>query len=50
MSDDKKYTVWVGGTEVTDYLVDFDTAYYIASCWNVDDGYDDVQIQEVDDE
>jgi len=44
----EKYTVWVGGTEVTDYAVDFDEAYYIASIWHVDEGHDDVQIQEVE--
>lgn len=45
-----KYTVWVGGTEVTDYPVDFDTAYYLCSIWNCDEGYDDVQIQEINEE
>ena len=50
MSESEKYTVRVGGTEVTDYPVSFDEAYYIASVWNVDEGYDDVQIEEVDSE
>jgi len=38
------YSVWVGGTEVTDHYVDFDTAYYVASLWNED--YEDVAILE----
>ena len=48
MSTEKKYTVWVGGTEVTDYPVDFDTAYHICSVWNCDEGYDDVVISEAE--
>jgi len=48
--NEEKYTVWVGGTEVTDYAVDFDEAYHIASIWNVDHGYDDVKIEEMNDE
>jgi len=39
------YSVWVGGIEVTYYPVSFDEAYYIASVWNVDEGYDDVIIE-----
>jgi len=44
-----KYTVWVGGTEVTDYYVDRDTADEILMDW-LDKGYDgiDVWIDEVD--
>ena len=43
-----KYTVWVGGTEVTDYYVDRDTADEILMEW-LDKGYDgmDVWIDEV---
>jgi hypothetical protein len=43
-----KYTVWVGGTEVTDYLVDRDTADEILMDY-LDKGYDekDVWIDEV---
>ena len=43
-----KYTVWVGGTEVTDYYVDRDTADEILMDW-LDKGYDekDVWIDEV---
>jgi len=44
-----KYTVWVGGTEVTDDYVDRDTADEILMDW-LDKGYDgiDVWIDEVD--
>ena len=43
-----KYTVWVGGTEVTDDYVDRDTADEILMDW-LDKGYDekDVWIDEV---
>jgi hypothetical protein len=43
-----KYTVWVGGTEVTDYYVDRDTADEILMDY-IDQGYDidDVWIDEV---
>ena len=43
-----KDTVWVGGTEVTDYYVDRDTADEILMDW-LDKGYDekDVWIDEV---
>ena len=43
-----KYIVWVGGTEVTDYYVDRDTADEILMDW-LDKGYDekDVWIDEV---
>ena len=41
-----KYTVWVGGTEVTDYHVDFDIALSIALQWR-GDGYEDVKIEQV---
>ena len=42
------YIVWVGGTEVTDYYVDRDTADEILMEW-LDKGYDekDVWIDEV---
>ena len=44
-----KYTVWVGGTEVTDYYVDRDIADEILMDY-LDKGYDekDVWIDEVD--
>lgn len=37
------YTVWVGGVEVVDYLVDKETADRIAKEWE-NKGYDDVAI------
>ena len=44
-----KYTIWIGGTEVTDYPVDRDTADEILMDY-LDKGYDekDVWIDEVD--
>ena len=44
-----KYTVWVGGTEVTDYYVDRDIADEILMDY-LDKGYDekDVWIDEID--
>jgi hypothetical protein len=44
--DNTQYSVWVGGTEVNDYLVDKETAEEIAGDWTRD-GYDDVKIEEV---
>jgi hypothetical protein len=41
----KKYTVWVGGTEVTDHFVTYTTAKSILSNYT-GQGYDDVNIQE----
>ncbi len=43
---DIKYTVWVGGTEVLDHYVDRETAEQKAKQY-IDDGYDDVVIQQV---
>ena len=45
----KLYTVWVGGTEVNDYLMSEYDADELADQW-IDDGYDDVSIQFVRDE
>ncbi len=42
----KTYSVWVGGGEVNDYLLDRETALYLAEQFR-EDGYDDVQIEEV---
>ena len=39
-----QYTVWVGGVEVTDYLVTQETAHDIANYWE-SQGYDDVEIE-----
>jgi hypothetical protein len=41
-----KYTVWVGGGEITDYYVDHYTATIIAEQW-IKQGYDDVQIERI---
>lgn len=40
----KKYSVWVGGVEVTDYLVTKQDAEKIAKEYRKE-GYDDVQIE-----
>jgi len=40
-----EYTVWVGGTEVTDYFVPLDEARRLKALY-LEDGYDDVQIRE----
>jgi len=39
----KTYTVWVGGTEVTDYLLTKDEAIATATVF-IEDNYDDVCI------
>ena len=46
LADDtsSKYTVWVGGTEVNAYYVEYDEACSIAKKY-IDEGYDDVIIQ-----
>lgn len=40
----RKYTVWVGGTEVTDHFVTYTTAKSILDGYTKQ-GYDDVVIQ-----
>ena len=40
----RKYTVWVGGTEVTDHFVTYTTAKNILDGYT-QQGYDDVVIQ-----
>ena len=42
-SPTKTYTVWVGGTEVTDYLLTKDEAIATATVF-IEDNYDDVCI------
>lgn len=42
----EKYSVFVGGTEVNDYLLTRKEAENLASEYE-DDGYDDVVIQEI---
>ncbi len=41
----KKYTVWVGGTEVTDHFVTMTTAKDIYAKY-AEEGYEDVVIQQ----
>ena len=41
----KKYTVWVGGTEVTEHFVTYTTAKNILDNYT-GQGYNDVNIQE----
>lgn len=40
------YSVWVGGVEVNDYPLYYETALRIAGEWS-DDGYDDVEVREL---
>lgn len=42
----KLYTVWVGGTEVNDFYVNYKCALEIAESYKAK-GYDDVQIEQV---
>ena len=42
----KKYTVWVGGVEVNDYLPTKEKADSLALEYE-DDGYDDVIVEEI---
>jgi hypothetical protein len=39
------YTVWVGGTEVTDYYLPLDQARKLKALY-LEDDYDDVEIRE----
>lgn len=43
---DKRYTIWVGGTEVNDYYLPLEKAEALAQGF-IDDGYDDVIVEEV---
>lgn len=45
----KKYTVWVGGVEVNDYYLTLENATRLSNELK-DDGYDDVAIEEEDNE
>lgn len=45
---DKNYTVWVGGTEVTDELVTVDEAFEMVQYYQAR-GYDDVEMEKIDD-
>ena len=44
MTNIKKYTVWVGGTEVSDYYLDKVKAEQLANKYK-SEGYDDIKIQ-----
>lgn len=41
-----KFTVWVGGSEVNDYLLTLVQAIELADVY-IDDGYDDVKIEQI---
>ena len=43
MDKERKYTVWVGGTEVNDYLLTLDDAIELANRFSVR-GYSDVKL------
>lgn len=43
----KKYSVWVGGSEVNDYYLTKEQAEDLAEEYK-EDGYDDVVIEEID--
>ena len=43
---ESRYTVWVGGTELTDYAITYEEAVDLQMrCYAL--GYDDVQIEQV---
>lgn len=46
MTKEKFYTVWVGGSEVNDYEIDFEEAKRLKEHY-LDLGYDDVEIEEI---
>jgi hypothetical protein len=48
MDLEKKFTVWVGGIEVNDYLLTLQEAEELAEEYEMD-GYDDVIIEDVSD-
>tara|TARA_R100000781_G_scaffold99051_1_gene62670 strand:+ start:564 stop:740 length:177 start_codon:yes stop_codon:yes gene_type:complete len=43
MDPERRYSVWVGGTEVNDYLLTLDDATMLAYEWS-ERGYDEVGI------
>ena len=49
METEARYTVFVGGVEVNDYLLTKEKAERVAEMWK-DDGYDDVSIEIYTDE
>lgn len=46
MSDEKCWTVWVGGVEVNSDLLTYPMALRLAELWREDD-YDDVVVEKV---
>ena len=46
MEQEKKYSVYIGGVEVNDYLLTKDKACDLADEY-IEDGYDDVEIVEL---
>lgn len=46
MSEEKCWTVWVGGTEVNDYYLSKDDAELLAKTF-IEDDYDDVIVERV---
>jgi len=43
MSNDKTFSVFVGGTEINDFLLTEAAAWFLANKW-IDDGYSDVAV------
>lgn len=46
MSDERCWTVWVGGTEANDYYLSKEEAEFLAKLFT-DDDYDDVIVEKV---
>lgn len=46
MTVTERYTVWVGGSEVTDRLLTEAAALFLAEGWKAE-GYDDVIVEEI---
>ena len=44
MSEEKRFTVWVGGLEINDYLLTAREAERVAEHWR-EKGYNDVEIE-----
>jgi len=45
--DHKVFTVWVGGVEINDYLLDLKSALNFYNHWVIEKNYDDVHISTV---
>lgn len=46
MSEERCWTVWVGGTEANDYYLTKEEAHFLAQLF-IDDDYDDVLVEKV---